>query len=132
MSPIPLTALDSEEVTMGSKPNTNAQHYTHWEHSENGEKFVRHILLMLVLDAWGGVHILTGLRLPRVVSSNAGQGHKDAHSAHIVFRFRNPVAFRAAPVAMGRWLTLRDVANVLVGFMAVSLLRVIITLIEAL
>jgi hypothetical protein len=117
---------------MAQEPNENAPHCTHWEHFENGKTLDRLVRLMILMDACGGFHILLGPRLPADVTTNAGQGHKDEHSANVALR---PVALaplRAMSFAMPKWPSVRDAANVLIGFMAISLLRVIIALMEAL
>ena len=123
--------FNTETKTMGQQSNKDAPYCTDWEHLENGNKFCRQLRHMIVVDACGGVHILTGARLPRRVTSGAGQGHKDAHTADVSLRPDTPATLRVAPSDTAKWPNLRDAANLLIGLMAISLLRVIISLIEA-
>ncbi len=131
MSPMAQAGFNTEKKTMGQQSNKDAPLCTDWEHLENGKKFHRQIRHMFVMDACGSMHFLTGARLPKSVSTGSGQGHKDAHPADVSLRPDTPATLKAAPRDTARWPNLRDAANLLIGLMAISLLRVVIALIEA-
>ena len=116
---------------MGLK-HGNEPHYTLWTHSENGKVFHRRLHHMEMQDRLGQLHHLEGDKLPQAVFSFAGQAYTGAHLATILLRPETVPVPKAAPPDTAAWPSLRDVANFLVGFMSISILRFIIALIEAL
>ena len=62
----------------------------------------------------------------------AGQAYKGAHLATILLRPRNDSRPQGSAPDTASWPNLRDVANLLLGFLGIAMLRFIIALIEAL
>ncbi len=58
--------------------------FTTWTHHEPGNPITRRIHRMEVQDRHGRVHILTGDRLPDLVTTSVGPGMKGCHLAQIL------------------------------------------------
>lgn len=106
--------------------------YTSWTHTENGKVMHRRLHRMKVQDRNGRLHNLEGDKLPEAIHTFAGQAYKGAHLATILLRPETVRVPKAAPQETASWPNLRDVANFFVGFMCITMLRVIVALIEAL
>jgi hypothetical protein len=87
---------------------------------------------MDVQDRYGRMHHLKDDELPEVIHTFTGQAYTGAHLATILLRPEKLRVPKAAPPDPAAWPSFRDVANFLFGFMCIAMLRVIISLIEAL
>ena len=126
------TGLNAKkEVLMGLK-HKNEPQYTMWTHTENGKVMHRRLHRIEVQDRTGRLHILQGDTLPESIGTFSGQAYKGAHTATILLRPEKIRVPTAAPVDTASWPNLRDVANLIVGFMGITMLRLIIALIDAL
>ena len=116
---------------MGLKHGNDPQ-YTMWTHTENGKVTNRRLHRVSVQDRFGRMHHLKDDELPEAFHTFSGQAHKGAHLGTILLRPEKLRVPSAAPPDTAGWPCLRDVANVLIGFVSISILRFIIALIEAL
>ena len=126
------TGLNAKkEVLMGLKHKSEPQ-YTMWTHTENGKVTNRRMHKMDVQDRFGRMHRLKEDELPEAIHTFSGQAYTGAHLATILLRPEKISGPKAAPPDSAPWPNLRDVTNLLVGFMGIALLRIIIALAEAL
>ena len=121
----------TEREIMGQQSNKEAPDYTLWTHMEGGRRFSRRLHYMDVVNGFGKVDYLKGRRLPRGIFTFAGPVYEDAPLSAIWLR-PETLTTPVTPSDTAAWPNLRDVANLFVGFMALSILRVIIALIQVL
>jgi hypothetical protein len=125
------TGLNTEKNAMGLKHGNEPQ-YTLWTHTENEKVLHRRLHHMKVQDRNGRLHNLEGDKLPEAIHTFCGQAYKGAHLATILLRPETVRVPKAAPPDTASWPNLRDVANLIVGFLGITMLRLIIALIDAL
>jgi hypothetical protein len=125
------TGQNTERNAMGLKHGNEPQ-YTMWTHTENGKVVNRRLHKMDVQDRFGRMHHLKEDELPEAIHTFSGQAYTGAHLATILLRPEKLRVPQAAPPDTAAWPCLRDVANFFIGFMSITILRVIIALIEAL
>lgn len=99
------------------------EYFTYCTHIENGDVVPRRIHRLEVKDAKGKTHILTGKKLPDLIVTNAGDGHKGAHTGYVLLG-KEP-AQRKAKTKVDRpddqWPSVRDFLQIAIGFLAFSM-----------
>ncbi len=113
---------------MALKTSKDDTYFTKWTHVENGKVMVRRIHRFEVQARNGTLYVLRGDKLPDFVQTSAGEGHKGEHLAQILL---NPETIKqrppyTAPVAKP-YPSLRDLANIGVGFIGYVFLRFIVS-----
>lgn len=78
----------------------------------------------------GRLYALTGENLPEALMTNSGHTYKGEHLAQILLRPDQYSTYQASKASA--WPNLRDVANFAVGFVSLTILRVLFALVEAL
>jgi hypothetical protein len=108
-----------------------SEHYAKWTHMENGKVLTRRLHRIEIQARDGRLYALTGDRLPDALVTNSGHAYKGEHIAQILLRPESCTAYET-PRQAAAWPNLRDVANFVIGFVSISILRVLIALIESL
>jgi hypothetical protein len=90
---------------------------------ENGKPQTRRFPEVVVQDAEGVVHRLTGDELPLYIGGYTGESHTGHHTLEILLRPKK-LKRTPEPQAEGyRWPVGRDVLHVAIGFLGLQLLR---------
>ncbi len=99
------------------------EYFTYCTHIENGDVFPRRIHRLEIRDAKGKTHILTGKQLPDLILTNAGHGHKGAHTGHILLG-SEPAEKAKEKIERsdGAWPEARDFLQIAIGFLVFSMI----------
>jgi hypothetical protein len=117
---------------MAQKNNTEKKDYTPWVHLEREKRFLRRLHKIDATDEDGKVNYLRGDKMPRGIVTVSGPIFVDAPPSAIWVRPETHAKPRATPPGSAAWPRPRDVVYVFVGFISISIVRVIIALFEVL
>ena len=105
------------------------EHYTNFTHMENGKVMTRRLHRIEVQARDGRMYSFTDDRLPDAIVTNCGHAYKGEHLAQILLRPGDCATYQASKA--NAWPNLRDVVNLFLGFLSISILRFVIALFEA-
>jgi hypothetical protein len=121
-------AQHGEEGAMALKHES--EYYVKWTHMENGNVITRRLHRIEIQAKDGRLYALTGEHLPDALMTNSGHTYKGRHIAQILLRPDSCTTYEALCRSTA-WPNLRDVVNLFLGFLSISILRFVIALFEA-
>jgi hypothetical protein len=105
-----------------------SERFTKWTHTENGKVLTRRLHRMEVQARDGRLYVIKGDDLPDALQTNCGHAYKGEHLAQILL---NPSKINTRGYelgSLGPWPNGRDALNFAIGFLAIAVLRFVVTL----